>query len=251
VLARARCSSRPGRSAILNRMTCPRCGRPLERANCPTCAPGSYVITAESGNYGLTGHPIGTVVESPPDHPVGRRVEYRPASGGQAVSDTDSAGSFTADLSGPLERGKSNEERVMEVLAAALKQQGHEVSRKRGARDEDGEDGLLVIDGRQTETQIVTMPVDPEVWEMLNAYGASSRTGDLRAQVGLIRGALKHKAYKAKGALVALDATHFGALVGRALVDVYLAEYRSPVEEFSFLHVWIIGPTVRSSVRLG
>jgi hypothetical protein len=74
---------------------------------------------------------------------------------------------------------------------------------------------------------------------------------DLHAQVSFIRRALERKADKAKGALVALDATHFGALVGRALVDAYLAEYRSPVEEFSFRDVWIIGPTVRSSACLG
>ncbi len=234
-------------------MTCHRCGRPLEGAssNCPTCSPRSYRITAESGKSEITGNPIGTVVESPPDHPDGRRVEYRPASGGRAVSDTDSAGSFTADLSAPLERGQSNEVHVMKVLVAALKEQGHEVSRKRGARDEDGEDGLLVVDGRQIVVQIVTMPVDPEVWKTLNACGAFLGAGDLRAQVDLVRGALERKANTAKGTLVALDAAHFGALVGRKLVDAYLAEYRSPVEEFSFLDVWIIGPTVRSSVHLG
>jgi hypothetical protein len=234
-------------------MTCPKCGRPREGAssNCPTCPPVNYVVKLESGNYGFTGSPIGTVVESPPDHRGGRRVEYSPASGGRAVSDTDSAGSFRADLSGPLERGKSNEWHVMKVLQAALKEQGHEVSRKRGAQDDRGQDGLLVVDGRQVEVQIVTVPSDTEVWKTLNATGASSRSGDLRAQVRLIRGALEHKANKARGALVALDAAHFGALVSRKLVDAYLAEYGSPVEEFSFFDVWIIGPTARSSARLG
>jgi hypothetical protein len=139
---------------------------------------------------------------------------------------------------------------VLSVLVAALNGQGHQVNRKRGARDDRGEDGLLVVDGHQIEVQ-VTMPTDSEVWETLNATGASSPEADLRAQVGFVRRALERKANKAKGALVALDATHFGALVGRALVDAYLAEYRSPVEEFSFRDVWIVGPTVRSTVRLG
>jgi hypothetical protein len=216
-------------------------------SNCPTRSPR---ITAESGSYGLTGQPIGTVVESPPDHPDGRRVEYRPASGGRAVSEMDSGGSFTVDLSGPLERGTPNEGHVMNVLVAALNGQRHQVNRKGGARDDRGEDGLLVVDGHQIEVQ-VTMATDGEVWETLNATGASSPEGDLHAQVSFIRRALERKADKAKGALVALDATHFGALVGRALVDAYLAEYRSPVEEFSFRDVWIIGPTVRSSACLG
>jgi len=138
----------------------------------------------------------------------------------------------------------------MKVLVAAHKDQGHDVNQTRGAQDENGEDGLLVVDGRQIVTQIVTMPADEKVWRTLNTCGAASLPGDLRAQVGLVRGALERKANKATGALVALDATHFGALVGRKLVDAYLAEYRSPVEEFAFLDVWIVGPTVRSTVRL-
>jgi hypothetical protein len=61
---------------------------------------------------------------------------------------------------------------------------------------------------------------------------------------------LMHKRL-AKAALVALDAANFGALVGRRLVEAYRAKYANPVEEFSFAEVWIIGPTVPYSVRLG
>lgn len=215
--------------------------------NCPTCSPR---ITPATGKYEITPYPIGTVVESPPNHSGGRRVEYRPASGGKAISDTDTVGSFKAELSGRLERGKSNEPYVMKTLAAALRGQGHQVNRKRGARDDRGEDGLLVVDGRQIEVQIVTMPVDPDVWKTLTATGAFSGAGDLHAQVALVRGALERKALSAKGTLVALDAAHFGAIVRRELVDAYLAKYGNPVKEFSFDDVWIVGPTVRSSIRL-
>src|SRR2546426_578933 len=93
--------------------------------------------------------------------------------------------------SGPVraaERGTPNEGHVMNVLVAALNGQGHQVNRKGGARDDRGEDGLQVVDGHQIEVQ-VTMPTDSEVWETLNATGASSPEGDLHAQVSFIRGA--------------------------------------------------------------
>ena len=54
----------------------------------------------------------------------------------------------------------------------------------------------------------------------------------------------------ARGTLLALDASHFGAIVGPNLVDAYFSRYRNPEDEFKFKEVWIIGPTVRSSARL-
>lgn len=54
----------------------------------------------------------------------------------------------------------------------------------------------------------------------------------------------------AKGTLLAVDAAHFGALVGPRLIAAYLAARGDPVAEFSFDQVRIVGPTARSSVRL-
>ena len=97
------------------KMVCAKCGEFLEEAatTCLACTPRSYVLKAESGKIRITGSPVGFVVEGPPDHPDGRRVDYRPAPGGQSVSQTDVTGTFQADLSGSLERGRSGERHVM------------------------------------------------------------------------------------------------------------------------------------------
>jgi hypothetical protein len=67
----------------------------------------------------------------------------------------------------------------------------------------------------------------------------------------MVREALVHKKDKAAGTLLALDAAHVGAIVGPRLVEAYQAAHDDPEEEFSLVEAWIIGPTARSSVRLG
>jgi hypothetical protein len=234
-------------------MVCAKCGASLEEAatTCPTCTPRSYVLEAEPGKYQIAGSPVGFVAEGPPDHPAGRQVDYRSASGGQSVSQTDATGAFQADLSGSLERGRPGEWHVMKVLAQVLRANGYDVRSVVGLRDDRGQDGLLLIDGSKVEVQIVSVPSDPQLWNELANLRCSSRSGDRLVAVDWIRAALEHKKGKAKGTLLALDASHFGAMVGPKLVNAYLSMYRNPADEFSLRDVWIIGPTALSSVRLG
>jgi len=56
------------------------------------------------------------------------------------------------------------------------------------------------------------------------------------------RAALSKK-QNAKGVVVVLDAYHFTALVGRTLVQAYLAAYPNPADEFKFKDAWITGST--------
>jgi hypothetical protein len=130
--------------------------------------------------------------------------------------------------------------RYSQTLIVALRDEGHKVEELRGARDESGEDALLKVDDRRMVVQVVTMSAEKKVWAALAESGSHSREGDLSEAVALVRGALMHKRL-AKAALVVLDAANFGALVGRRLVEAYRAAYASPVDEFSFAEVWIIG----------
>jgi hypothetical protein len=139
----------------------------------------------------------------------------------------------------------------MKVLAQALRGKGHDICSVDGARDEDGQDGLLLVDDRLVEVQIVLLPVDSQLWSELVTDQSSSRGGDQLAAVLWVREALEHKADKARDTLLALDASHVGAIVGPKLVDAYISMHGNPVDEFEFDDVWIIGPTERSSVRLG
>src|SRR5713101_5888915 len=126
-------------------MTCPTCGEPLEGASkCPKCSP---VLKAGSDHLEIEVNRVGTVVATPPDHPGGSRVDYRPPSGGQALSEADSEGAFTAHLSKGLVSGRKNEPYVVSGLVAVLKAEGRDVQLVSGARDEDGEDQIILIDG--------------------------------------------------------------------------------------------------------
>ena len=107
-----------------------------------------------------------------------------------------------------------------------------------------------MISGRRIPVQIVTVPSSPEVWKELSIRNASTLSGDLEAAVSLIRGAIVAKSQKAGGCILALDLTHFGAIVSRKVVDAYLAEFGDPVTEFSFEAAWPVGPTSRSTVEL-
>jgi hypothetical protein len=80
-----------------------------------------------------------------------------------------------------------------------------------------------------------------------SAQNAHSGGGD--AGVEILRVALVRKAY-AKGVIVVLDAAHFGALASRKLVEACLAAHGSPIDEFGFRDAWIVGPTIRSSLRI-
>jgi hypothetical protein len=195
--------------------------------------------------------PVGTVVESPVDHPDGRQVDYRPATGGRSVSKTSAVDGFTAELSGALVVGRDGEPRAIEVLVHALGLEGRIVAVKPRDPQQDahGEDGRIVIGDSETVVQVVTMPADASLWRQLHDDATLSHAGDLRRAVALIRATVERKRH-ARGTVVVLDAAHFAALAWRPLVDAYLAEYGDPVAEFGFVDAWIIGPTVRSSLRI-
>jgi hypothetical protein len=233
-------------------MTCSKCGHALESADAVCrCTPGTYVLKAEPGKMQITGHPIGTVVEGPPDSPDGRRVDSRPASGGRAHSRTDSSGWFTAELSEPLDRGRKAEAHAVSVLIEALRDRGDQVTLLRGGRDDRGEDALLSINGHQTPVQVVSLPADQSLWRELSSEGMAVREGTHGDTVELVRQALLRKKGKAVNTLLAIDAAQVGAIISHSLVENYRAAYWDPEEEFSLIEAWLVGPTARSAIRLG
>jgi hypothetical protein len=201
-------------------------------------------MKAESGHYGLTGSPVSFVVEEPPDSADGRRVDARPASGGRANC-------FIAELSGSLDVGRSNEARVLKTLVQSLRARGDDVTLGAGATDNRGEDGILSINGQPVSVQIVSLPIEQSLWKELSTVGRADRTGSSNDAVELVRRALIHKSNKAAGTLLVLDTAHIGAIVGPALVDDYIRVYGDPEREFSLFEAWIVGPTPRSTLRLG
>jgi len=195
--------------------------------------------------------PMGTVFEGPLDAPEGRTVDARPPLGGRSLSKTNSTGDACVDLSGPLDVGRQNEPRVLKTLIQKLREGGAQVSRLEGAVDADGEDGRLKIDGRDTVVQVVSMPPNGPLWRDLVDRGKSSWSGSRDEVVQFIRKALDLKRPKAAGSILVLDASHMGAPIGPRLVSAYLEQHGPPEAEFPFEAVWIVGPTVGSTIRLG
>jgi hypothetical protein len=217
---------------------------------CSNCGRRHFVLKAEPGVFKITGFPIGMIVEGDPNSPTGRRVESRAASGGTADSSVAADGTFQASLSGPLDLGRKGEHRVMETLCNKLRERGADVHVEDDARDDFGEDGILVIDGRRTPVQIVTVPNKATIWKDLNVNKTATLSGDLQAAVSILRDAVVAKSVKGKATILALDVAHVGAIVNRALVDAYLTAFGDPVAEFSFGAVWLVGPTPRSTIEL-
>lgn len=227
-------------------MNCENCGQPLDPGSSCRCS-RNVIKVPLSGELGIKGSPIGIIVEGPPDSPQGRRVESRPSSGGRAYSRTDSTGGFVAELSAPLDRGRQGEAHAIDLLIQALRARGDQVQLLPGGQDDRGEDARLSINGSTTPVQVVSVPVDPSFWKTLSTQGTALKEG---ACVDLVRQALLHKKDKAIGTILVMDVAQVGAIVGPALVNTYYRTYDDPEREFSLQEVWIVGPTVQSTIRL-
>ena len=235
-------------------MVCVRCGATVGEGDslCLTCTQqGHQVLKCDFIKSTVTFFPIGTVLESPHDHPDGRKIDSRPASGGRSVSKISGKCAYKVDLSGSLEPGRPNEKQVMKVLKQLLEAEGKDVSPRNDAQDDRGVDGVMDINGNTVEVQIVTLPAGSSLWYKLANDQNVSLIGDRYQAVSLIRDALERKANKYKGDYLVHDSSHEGVFADTNLVDGYISKYGNPADEFSIKEVFIIGPTVKSSIRLG
>jgi hypothetical protein len=119
-----------------------------------------------------------------------------------------------------------------------------------GSMDADGEDAILMLDGKSVVVQVVTVPADSAVWGALARQGALRDDGTMEDAVTMIRQALERKRGKAIGVILVLEATHFWGMIGPRLVKAYADLHGDPECEFSVAEAWVVGPTPRSSIRL-
>lgn len=216
----------------------------------PSPAPKHYRLQASAGSFSVTGFPVGFVVEGDPADPRGRRLDSRPASGGEVVSRVNADGSYEIQRAGPLDLGRKDEARARKVLLQALRTSGRTASLIEGANDDRGEDGKVVLDGRECVIQIVSVPADPEVWSELARAGHQANNGTLTDAIQALRSALERKRGVASGTLLVLNAAHLGAVLGPMLAQEYIRLYGDPSAEYGLREVWIVGPSARSSFRL-
>lgn len=228
-------------------MKCERCGSNTDTCQCEQANRG---IRLEPASVRLMGGRAGLIIEGPVDDPNGRRLEARPPSGGESDSIVAQDGSFVARLSGTLDRGKSAEWRTVKVLMQAMRAKGLRVERIPGARDDLGEDALLMIEGTKTTIQCVSLPLTSTLWAGLTHQGKAEVHGTAQDVVAMVRQALLHKRGKAADAIVVLDMAQIGAVVRPQLARQYRQAYPDPALEFTFKQVWLVGATEHSTILL-
>lgn len=216
----------------------------------PSPAPKHYRLQASTGYFSVTGFPVGFVLEGDPADPRGRRLDSRTASGGEVVSRVNADASYEIQRAGPLDLGRKDEARALKVLLQALRASGRTAALIEGANDDRGEDGMVMLDGRECVIQIVSVPVDPEVWSVLARAGHQANNGTLTDAIQALRSALERKRGVAFGTILVLNAAHLGAVLGPMLTQEYIRLYGDPSAEYGLREVWVVGPSARSSFRL-
>ena len=162
----------------------------------------------------------------------------------------DSSGAFRAELVGPLERGRDGQWHPIKLLIQVLRARGDVVTPIAGVRDDYGEDALLSVNSARRTVQVVTLPVRGAIWKELASSGKAFVRGSAQEAVELVRDALVHKKGQPAGTILVLDASQLGAIVRPTLVEMYISKYGEPEIEFGVSGAWIVGPTLRSTLRL-
>ena len=164
-------------------------------------------------------------------------------------------GAVSLNIHGPTQTGRRGEPRVLDTLLSRLRQEGHQPVLEEGPRDGHGEDGILLLEGKRLTLQVVTVPRDAKLW-----HDANRDSGTMSVTVAdaanWIRDAVLVKLTKTSPAeraktILVLDAGHAGVLSADEVTDAYLALYGDPHVAFGLASIWLVGPTLSTTTRLG
>jgi len=123
-------------------------------------------------------------------------------------------------------------------------------------REDETHDGILTVDGRDYFVEVALIPKPPNLW-------AKASKGPVQEQVRTpdaaewLRQQIEHKtSHSILGSrrpkfVLALDAIHAWPLASPEVIESYLGTHGSPVAEFGFASVWIVGPAPMFCSRLG
>jgi hypothetical protein len=116
----------------------------------------------------------------------------------------------------------------------------------------DGEDGILVLDGRRFALQITMALSRNRVdWAAASA-GTATASANIESVAEWIDEVIKSKVSKTypTNTILALDANHLGIMSDVALLSCYRERFGSPSQRFSFAAVWLVGSTVERCLKL-
>lgn len=233
---------------------CSECGatRPSEGVACPNCgSPHKRVLLALGGEVKVTRGMVGFVHDSPPSIDKPHSIEVRTPLGAQSKANLDHQGTVTLSASGVPDVGTRGESHVCDILAERLRSDGGSVVPIAGARDGRGEDGLLIVQGRQLTLQVTSVPSSSTYWReaaqgSANTQVDSSRAADWLREALLLKATVDARA----NTILAIDARHAGVLADPAVAGTYRARFPGPESEFGFAQVWVVGPTPGHCTRL-
>jgi hypothetical protein len=148
--------------------------------------------------------------------------------------------------------GREGDPRVVRDLLQALRAAGYAIEQLE-AHDDRGEDGKFRLGADEYVVQVVSVPLDPDLWRT-----AKRKTGRLdqapEEAIGALRNAIVFKCRKTpqrdrKRIIIALDAVHSGTLEDQ--IPAYLAQHGDPAQEFGVASVWFVGPSELIVKRIG
>jgi hypothetical protein len=223
-------------------------------AACSSCgATFHHVLKAEPGAYQITGFAPSIIIDGA-DAQTGAAVVKVNDPTIYSEARLTPGGRVTLLVRGVGNIGRRGERPVADTLREAFKSHGLDVSFSAGI-DSRGEDVLLRASASTFVVQMVTTPSVPQFWREASA-GSATTDVDLPRAARWLHATVEQKAaaipptQRATTVLV-IDARHASVLAAKAVVDRYLDEHGDPADEYGFASVWIVGPTLRQSTKLG
>lgn len=243
---------------MLRTIKCSNCGAPSSEAVSP-CKWCGGIIELSITLIGVESKSaIGRVgVVNDTNSEDGQYIKYTAPTGAQ--SDSSLVGSLlTILVKPPVDIGRPGEPRVLACIENSLKMTGKTLtppSENMHARDNRGEDGILIIDGNHVTLQIVTVKPDESFWKSV-ASGAGKASVEISEAISWIDNAVSGKAQHYQNEfkssmLLAVDVGHMGVLANSVVGAQYLQTYGDPTIQYGFGGVWLIGPTENNILRLG
>jgi hypothetical protein len=234
--------------------TCLTCGFSLsDGEHCERCGPERKDATVTPAGFACTvtlGVPA-TIGEQ--NLPGQRGLQVNSGQGTQSFARITNDEVVSVNAHGRPDIGRRSEARVTDILLDCLRSVGHAVTVVEGHRDDHGEDGLLLLDGREFTLQITAIVPSSEFWRA-SAKGSGEVSATIAEATGWIYDAILRKtttiAEPQRNAIVlAIDARHLGVLAAVPVREAFTKSYGS-AQQFGFRDLWLVGPLLAHSARL-
>lgn len=224
-----------------------------DATSCPACGRAT-VRRLFGNNVGGEIKPTGTlegVADNP--RPGQEFIQYLSPSGSRSDSALG-ADRLELTMRSPIDIGRNGESVVVGRVIAQLRADGRQVTLL-PHRDERGEDGVILCDGKRVTVQVVGVPAD-HTFLAEASRGSASTTVPIDRAVFWIHEALKSKEAQyplgdRAEMLLAIDVRAVGVLTSPTVTESVGVRYGDVCKDSGFGAVWLVGPSETRCTRLG